>query len=131
MKNILKFILIIIGVPFMVLLISHVGILLSVEFYWGNEVLEGSTGFKVRFALLTTWFVLTVVYYVFCIVYKFVKNKGDRYLLFIPFFLIPYYFIVIDDPYDYRIKLLYFAHAISFYVFFYLVKKLIDKRFSS
>ena len=88
-------------IPLIVSLLADVAITISCKYYWGEHLL----GFKLSMLQLTLSISLSVIYYLFCIVYKIVKRKADIRLITILFVTMPILVYHMSSTYDYRITI--------------------------
>ena len=111
-------------IPIIVVLIAEVAITISCKYYWGEHVLN----FKLSIWQLTLSISLSVIYYLFCMVYKLVKRKGDKRLVTLLFVLMPILVYHISSTYDYRITISFALFHCTFYVLFFAVKYIWPQR---
>ena len=105
-------------IPIIVVLIAEVAITISCKYYWGEHVLN----FKLSIWQLTLSISLSVIYYLFCMVYKLVKRKGDKRLVTLLFVLMPILVYHISSTYDYRITISFALFHCTFYVLFFTTR---------
>jgi hypothetical protein len=104
-------------IPIIVVLLAEVAITVSCKYYWGEHVL----GFKLSIWQLTLSICLSVIYYLFCIVYKIVKKKADKRLITLLFVLMPILVYHVSSSYDYRITISFSLFHCTFYFLFFVV----------
>ena len=104
-------------IPIIVVLLAEVAIIVSCKYYWGEHVL----GFKLSIWQLTLSICLSVIYYLFCIVYKIIKRKADKRLLTLLFVIMPILVYHMSSTYDYRITISFALFHCTFYVLFFVV----------
>ena len=104
-------------IPIIVVLLAEVAITVSCKYYWGEHVL----GFKLSIWQLTLSICLSVIYYLFCIVYKIIKRKADKRLLTLLFVIMPILVYHMSSTYDYRITISFALFHCTFYVLFFVV----------
>ena len=105
-------------IPLIVVLLADAAITISCKYYWGEHVL----GFKLSIWQLTLSICLSVIYYLFCIVYKIVKRKADKRLITLLFVLMPILVYHISSKYDYRITISFALFHCTFYVLFFATR---------
>jgi hypothetical protein len=104
-------------IPIIVVLLAEVAIIVSCKYYWGEHVLN----FKLSIWQLTLSICLSVIYYLFCIVYKIIKRKADKRLLTLLFVIMPILVYHMSSTYDYRITISFALFHCTFYVLFFVV----------
>ena len=105
-------------IPLIVCLLADVAITISCKYYWGEHLL----GFKLSMLQLTLSISLSVIYYLFCIVYKIVKRKADIRLITILFVTMPILVYHMSSTYDYRITISFALFHCTFYVLFFATR---------
>ena len=105
-------------IPLIVCLLADLAITISCKYYWGEHIL----GFKLSMLQLTLSITLSVIYYLFCIVYKIVKRKADKRLITILFVTMPILVYHISSSYDYRITVSFALFHFTFYVLFFATR---------
>ena len=105
-------------IPIIVVLLAEVAITVSCKYYWGEHVLN----FKLSIWQLTLSISLSVIYYLFCIVYKIVKRKADKRLITLLFVLMPILVYHVSSTYDYRIIICFAFFHCTFYVLFFATR---------
>ena len=105
-------------IPLIVCLFADLAIIISCKYYWGEHVLN----FKLSIWQLTLSITLSVIYYLFCIMYKIVKRKADKRLITLLFVLMPILVFHISSSYDYRITLSFALFHFTFYVLFFATR---------
>ena len=105
-------------IPIVVVLLADLAITISCKYYWGEHLL----GFKLSMWQLTLSISLSVIYYLFCIVYKIVKRKADIRLITILFVTMPILVYHISSSYDYRITISFALFHCTFYVLFFATR---------
>ena len=104
-------------IPIIVVLLADLAITISCKYYWGEHVLN----FKLSIWQLTLSISLSVIYYLFCMVYKLVKRKADKHLITLLFVLMPILVYHMSSTYDYRITISFALFHYTFYVLFFVV----------
>ena len=105
-------------IPLIVCLLADLAITISCKYYWGEHLL----GFKLSMLQLTLSISLSVIYYLFCIVYKIVKRKADIRLITILFVTMPILLYHMSSTYDYRITISFALFHCTFYVLFFATR---------
>ena len=105
-------------IPIVVVLLADLAITISCKYYWGEHLL----GFKLSMLQLTLSISLSVIYYLFCIVYKIVKRKADIRLITILFVTMPILLYHMSSTYDYRITVSLALFHCTFYVLFFATR---------
>ena len=99
-------------IPIIVVVLAEVAITISCKYYWGEHLLN----FKLSMWKLTLNISLSVIYYLFCIVYKLVKRKADKRFITILFVLMPILIYHMSSAYDYRITISFALFHCTFYL---------------
>ena len=105
-------------IPIIVVLLADLAITISCKYYWGEHVLN----FKLSIWQLTLSISLSVIYYLFCMVYKLVKRKADKHLITLLFVLMPILVYHMSSTYDYRITISFALFHCTFYVLFFVIR---------
>ena len=105
-------------IPIVVVLLADLAITISCKYYWGENLL----GFKLSMLQLTLSIFLSVIYYLFCIVYKIVKREADKRLITILFVTMPILVYHMSSTYDYRITISFALFHCTFYVLFFATR---------
>ena len=105
-------------IPLIVCLLADLAITISCKYYWGEHL----PGFKLSVLQLSLSISLSVIYYLYCIVYKIVKRKADIRLITILFVTMPILVYHISSSYDYRITISFALFHCTFYVLFFATR---------
>jgi len=105
-------------IPIIVMVLAEIAITISCKYYWGEHVL----GFKLSIWQLTLSISLSVIYYLFCMVYKLVKRKADKRLITLLFVVMPILVYHMSSTYDYRITISFALFHCTFYVLFFATR---------
>ena len=105
-------------IPIVVVLLADLAITISCKYYWGEHVLN----FKLSILQLTISISLSVIYYLYCIVYKKLKRKADIRLITILFVTMPILVYHISPTYDFRITISFALFHCTFYVLFFATR---------
>ena len=105
-------------IPIVVVLLADLAITISCKYYWGEHVLN----FKLSIWQITLSISLSVIYYLFCIVYKIVKRKADIRIITILFVTMPILLYHMSSTYDYRITVSFALFHCTFYVLFFATR---------
>ena len=105
-------------IPIIVMVLAEVAITISCKYYWGEHVLN----FKLSIWQLTLSISLSVIYYLFCMVYKLVKRKADKRLITLLFVVMPILVYHMSSTYDYRITISFALFHCTFYVLFFATR---------
>ena len=109
-------------VPLIVLLLADLAVKMSCKYYWGEELLSDFTGFKISMWILQLSILLTIIYYIFCILFFLIKKQAIRMWILAGFLILPimnYYF---NSVYDYRITVSFAMFHLTFYIVFFTVR---------
>ena len=107
-----------ITIPLIVCLLADLAITISCKYYWGEHL----PGFKLSVLQLTLSISLSVIYYLYCIIYKIVKRKADIRLITILFVTMPILVYHMSSTYDYRITISFALFHFTFYVLFFATR---------
>ena len=114
--------------PIVVSGIASLAVIYSCKYYWGEEFLQGDSGFKLG-AWITFYFItLTLYYYLFAFI-SFAFNHKLRPISIVISILMPIIFHYDISDYDYRITICFAGFHLTYYVLFYAFVWL-QKRFS-
>jgi hypothetical protein len=105
-------------IPIVVVLLADLAITISCKYYWGEHVLN----FKLSIWQLTLSISLSVIYYLYCIIYKKLKRKADIRIITILFVTMPILVYHISSLYDYRITISFALFHCTFYVLFFATR---------
>ena len=105
-------------IPIFVVLLADLAITISCKYYWGEHVLN----FKLSMWQITLSISLSVIYYLFCIVYKIVKRKADIRIITILFVTMPILVYHISSSYDYRITISFALFHFTLYFLFFATR---------
>jgi len=105
-------------IPIVVVLLADLAITISCKYYWGEHVLN----FKLSIWQLTLSISLSVIYYLYCIIYKKLKREADKRLITILFVTMPILVYHISSLYDYRITISFALFHCTFYVLFFATR---------
>jgi len=113
-------------IPLIVFLLADLAIKISCKYYWGEELLLGQAGFKLWMWLVFLTIYLTIVYYIFCVLFKIIKIKAGKYLITATFLLVPILLYNISSPYDFRITISFAFFHITFYALFFAIRFIVS-----
>ena len=105
-------------IPIVVVLLADLAITISCKYYWGEHVLN----FKLSIWQITLSISLSVIYYLFCIVYKLVNRKANKHLTTLLFVVMPILVYHMSSTYDYRITISFALFHCTFYVLFFATR---------
>ena len=105
-------------IPIVVVLLADLAITISCKYYWGEHVLN----FKLSIWQLTLSISLSVIYYLYCIIYKKLKRKVDIRIITILFVTMPILAYHISSSYDYWITVSFALFHCTFYVLFFATR---------
>lgn len=114
-------------IPLIVVFLADLAIKISCKYYWGEELLNGHAGFKILMWYFSLTITLTIIYYLFSVLFKIVKRKTGKYLLTATFIFVPVLLYNISSPYDYRITISFAFFHMTFYVLFFSVRFLTNR----
>ena len=117
-------------IPLIVFLLADLAIRISCKYYWGEELLLGHSGFKLWMLLLSLTATLTLIYYLYCLLFKIVKRKSGKYLLSVVFIVMPIIMYNSSSPYDIRITISFALFHSTFYVLFFSLKYFLSYYYS-
>jgi len=117
-------------VPVAVFVLANIAVSLSCRYYWGEEFMQGHSGFKLG-AWITFYFItLTLYYYLFA----FISFGFDHRIRRVPVVItiaMPILFHYLTSEYDYRITVCFVGFHLTYYVLFYALvwlQQLINNR---
>ena len=117
-------------VPLAVFVLTSIAVSLSCRYYWGEEFMQGDSGFKLG-AWITFYFVtLTLYYYLFALISFGLDHRLRRVSVAITISM-PILFHYLISGYDYRITVCFAGFHLTYYVLFYglvHIQQLINNR---
>ena len=117
-------------VPVAVFVLASIAVSLSCQYYWGEEFMQGHSGFKLG-AWITFYFVtLTFYYYLFVFISFGFDHRLRRVSVAITLAM-PILFHYLMSGYDYRITVCFAGFHLTYYVLFYglvHIQQLINNR---
>ena len=121
--------------PILVYGLASVAVVISCRYYWGEEFMQGDSGFKLG-AWITFYFVtLTLYYYLFAFISFGFDHRLRRVSVAITITM-PILFHYLISGYDYRITVCFAGFHLTYYVLFYgfvqirkIIKQYIHKHY--
>ena len=113
-------------IPLIVFLLADLAIKISCKYYWGERLLLGHVGFKLGILLLSLTFYLTIIYYLFCVLFKIIKTNTYKYLLPATFIVVPILLYNMSSPYDFRITISFAFFHITYYALFFAIRFIVN-----
>ena len=114
--------------PILVYGLASVAVALSCTYYWGDEVMQGHSGFQLGAWMLYYSITLTLYYYFFALI-SFGFDHKLRKVSIALIVLIPIVFHYLLSGYDYRITVCFAGFHLTYYILFYLFVW-VQKRFN-
>lgn len=105
-------------VPMTVFVLAGIAVSLSCRYYWGEEFMQGDSGFKLG-AWVTFYFVTLTFYYYFFALISFGFDHRLRRVSVATTIIIPILFHFMISGYDYRITICFAGFHLTYYVLFY------------
>ncbi len=107
-----------IALPLLVYVLASIAVVFSTEYYWGQEYMQGDSGFKLGAWMFFYSITLTLYYYFFVLISFGFDHKLSRASVSI-MILMPILFQYLLNGYDYRITICFAAFHLTYYVLFY------------
>ena len=104
--------------PILVYGLASVAVILSCEYYWGQEYMQGDSGFKLGAWMFFYSITLTLYYYFFALI-SFGFDHQLRRVSVAIIILMPILFQYLLNGYDYRITVCFTGFHLTYYVLFY------------
>jgi hypothetical protein len=105
-------------VPVAVFVLASIAVSLSCRYYWGEEFMQGDSGFKLG-TWMTFYFVtLTLYYFLFALISFGFDHRLKRISVVITITM-PILFHHLISGYDYRITVCFAGFHLTYYVLFY------------
>lgn len=104
--------------PILVYLIASVAVVFSSEYYWGEQYMQGDSGFKLGAWMFFYSVALTLYYYFFALI-SFGFDHNLRRVSILIIILTPILFHYLLSGYDYRITICFAGFHLTYYVLFY------------
>ena len=105
--------------PILVYGLASIAVVLSCTYYWGDEFMQGDSGFKLGAWMIYYSITLTLYYYFFALISFAFKHKL-RLISIVITILMPIVFHYDMSDYDYRITVCFAGFHLTYYVLFYL-----------
>ncbi len=103
--------------PILVYLLASIAVVFSSEYYWGQEYMQGDSGFKLGAWMFFYSITLTLYYYFFALLSFGFDHKLSRASVSI-MILTPILFHYLLCGYDYRITICFAGFHLTYYVLF-------------
>jgi hypothetical protein len=107
-----------IALPLLVFVLASIAVVFSTEYYWGQEYMQGDSGFKLGAWMFFYSITLTLYYYFFALLSFGFDHKLRRVSISI-MILTPILFHYLLCGYDYRITICFAGFHLTYYVLFY------------
>lgn len=104
--------------PLLVYVLASIAVVFSSEYYWGQEYMQGDSGFKLGAWMFFYSITLTLYYYFFALISFGFDHKLRRVSVAI-IILMPILFQYLLNGYDYRITVCFTGFHLTYYVLFY------------
>lgn len=104
--------------PILVYGLASIAVVVSCTYYWGDEFMQGDTGFKLGAWILYYSITLTLYYYFFALISFGFDHKLQKVSIGL-IVLMPIVFHYLLSGYDYRITICFAAFHTTYYVLFY------------
>ena len=105
--------------PILVYGLASLAAVISCRYYWGEEFLQGDSGFKLGVWIFLYSITLTLYYYFFALISFGFDHKLRKVSVTI-IVLMPILFHYLMSGYDYRITVCFAGFHITYYVLFFL-----------
>lgn len=120
----------VIVLPILVYGLASIAVVLSCTYYWGDEFMQGDSGFKLGAWMFYYSITLTLYYYFFALI-SFGFDHKLRKVSIALIVLMPIVFHYLLSAYDYRITVCFSGFHLTYYILFYLfvwVQRFINHR---
>lgn len=104
--------------PILVYGLASIAVVLSCKYYWGEEFMQGDSGFKLGAWMFFYSITLTLYYYFFALISFGFDHKLRKVSIAITV-LIPIAFHYLLSGYDFRITVCFAVFHLTYYVLFY------------
>jgi hypothetical protein len=104
--------------PILVYGLASIAVVLSCNYYWGEEFMQGDSGFKLGAWMFYYSITLTLYYYFFALISFGFDHKLRKVSIALTV-LIPIVFHYLLSGYDYRITICFAGFHLTYYVLFY------------
>jgi hypothetical protein len=105
-------------VPMAVFVLASIAVSLSCRYYWGEEFMQGHSGFKLGAWIIFYFVTLTLYYYLFALISFGFDHRLRRVSMAITITM-PIIFHYLISGYDYRITVCFAGFHLTYYVLFY------------
>lgn len=107
------------ALPLLVYVLASIAVVFSSEYYWGEEYMQGDSGFKLGAWMFYYSITLTLYYYFFALISFGFDHKLRKVSIALTI-LMPIVFHYLLSAYDYRITVCFAGFHLTYYVLFYL-----------
>ena len=104
--------------PILVYGLASIAVVVSCTYYWGEEFMQGDSGFKLGAWMFYYFITLTLYYYFFALI-SFGFDHKLRKVSIALIVLMPVVFHYLLSAYDYRITVCFAGFHLTYYVLFY------------
>ncbi len=104
--------------PILVYGLASIAVVVSCTYYWGEEFMQGDSGFKLGVWMFYYSITLTLYYYIFALI-SFGFDHKLRPISIVISLLMPIVFHYDMSDYDYRITICFAGFHLTYYVLFY------------
>ena len=104
--------------PILVYGLASIAVVVSCRYYWGEEFMQGDSGFKLGMWMIYYSITLTIYYYFFALISFGFDHKLRKVSIALTV-LMPIVFHYLLSAYDYRITVCFAGFHLTYYVFFY------------
>ena len=118
----------VIVLPILVYGLASIAVVVSCRYYWGEEFMQGDSGFKLGMWMIYYSITLTIYYYFFALI-SFGFDHKLRKVSIALIVLMPIVFHYLLSAYDYRITVCFAGFHLTYYILFYLFVW-VQKRFN-
>ena len=105
--------------PIIVYGLASIAVVVSCTYYWGEEFMQGDSGFKLGAWMFYYSITLTLYYYFFALISFGFDHKLQKVSIAL-IVLMPIVFHYLLSAYDYRITICFAGFHLTYYVLFYL-----------
>lgn len=114
--------------PILVYGLASIAVVVSCRYYWGEEFMQGDSGFKLGMWMIYYSITLTIYYYFFALISFGFDHKLRKVSIALTV-LMPIVFHYLLSAYDYRITVCFAGFHLTYYILFYLFVW-VQKRFN-
>lgn len=120
-------------IPATVFILASMAVEISCKYYWGEQYLQGDSGFKLGAWMIFYFITLTIYYYIFALI-NFGFSHRQRPITVGITIAMPILFHFLISAYDFRITICFAGFHLTYYILFFALvqlQKIIKRKMKS